>query len=282
MRHLRVSYLTPDVPKMVSFPNAKINLGLYVCSRREDGYHNISSIFYPIPYEDALEILLSDQFSFEVSGLDVPGSREDNLVTKAYQHLKYEHDLPNIQIHLHKNIPLGAGLGGGSSDAAFAIKSLNKIFKLSLSDKKMEEYAGKIGSDCPFFIQNKPVLAIGTGNEFSEVSINLGGKYLVLVCPGIHISSAEAYRTVVPEEPEMDIEELIAAPIGQWRGLLHNDFERSIFDAYPEIKEIKAQLYGSGAVYASMSGSGSSVYGIFDKQPEALPFADVAWQGFLP
>ncbi|MFN6946152.1 MAG: 4-(cytidine 5'-diphospho)-2-C-methyl-D-erythritol kinase, partial [Cytophagaceae bacterium] len=186
---------------MISFPNAKINLGLYITEKRKDGFHSIETCFYPIPLCDALEILPSKSTLFTSSGIDIPGSAKGNLCLQAYELLKKDFDLPSVHIHLHKNIPIGAGLGGGSSDGAYTIKTLNKLFKLNLREDRMAEYAGKLGSDCPFFIYNNPLIARGKGDEFSSTSIQLSGKYMILVYPDVHISTAEAYAGVKPEYP---------------------------------------------------------------------------------
>ncbi|UII30082.1 4-(cytidine 5'-diphospho)-2-C-methyl-D-erythritol kinase [Fulvivirga ulvae] len=266
---------------MVVFPNTKINLGLNILSRRDDGYHNISSVFYPLPFEEILEILPAEEFQFNTSGLTIPGSTENNLIIKAYELLRDQYKLPPVRIHLHKIIPMGAGLGGGSADAAFAIKALNELFEIGLSEKDMEGHAGKLGSDCPFFIKNKIVLAEGTGTEFSSISLDLKGKYLVLVCPEVHVSTAEAYGNVRPGMPEKGIREILEKmPVTEWKHYLKNDFETSVFPLYPEIEAVKNTLYSSGAIYASMSGSGSSVYGIFDSEPADLP-VEAVWSGVL-
>lgn len=265
---------------MVVFPNAKINLGLNILSKREDGYHNISSVFYPIPLEDILEILPSNEFGFQITGTDIPGKSDQNLAVRAYQLLKKEFTLPPVQIHLHKVIPMGAGLGGGSSDAAFAISCLNDLFELGLSTDLMEGYAAQLGSDCPFFIRNAPVLAEGTGNIFTDISLSLNGKYLVLVSPSVHVSTAEAYSTVVPKLPDFDIKEVLSFPVNEWKDKLVNDFETSVFRLYPEIEQVKDQLYAAGALYASMSGSGSSIFGIFEQEPERS-FENISWKGSL-
>lgn len=267
---------------MVVFPNAKINLGLDILSKRDGGYHNISSAFYPLPLQDVLEIIPSETLQFDTSGLKISGNPENNLILKAYQLLQREFDIPPVHIHLHKIIPMGAGLGGGSSDAAFTIKLLNNLFSLSLSDSKLESLAGQLGSDCPFFIRNKPILAEGTGTEFSDIALDLSGKYLVLICPNIHVGTAEAYQNVKPAVPEHTVKEIIEdTSIDRWRNSLKNDFEASIFSKYPQLKNIKQQLYAAGALYASMSGSGSSIYGIFDNEPSSLSIADICWKGTL-
>ncbi|MBL6445798.1 4-(cytidine 5'-diphospho)-2-C-methyl-D-erythritol kinase [Fulvivirga sp. 29W222] len=266
---------------MVVFPHAKINLGLDILSKRDDGYHNISSVFYPLPFEEILEVLPYDDFHFEASGLAIPGNVDDNLIIKAYKLLQEQYKLPPVHIHLHKLIPMGAGLGGGSADAAFVIKALNSLFDLELSGESMRILAGRMGSDCPFFIKGETVLAEGTGTDFSPIAVDLKGKYLVLICPGVHVSTAEAYSKVKPRIPEKSIREVVEnIPISEWRHCLKNDFEASVFPAYPEIETVKRTLYDSGAIYASMSGSGSSVYGIFNEEPANLTLK-ASWKGVL-
>jgi 4-diphosphocytidyl-2-C-methyl-D-erythritol kinase len=249
---------------MISFPNAKINLGLDITERRNDGFHNISSCLYPIPLHDVLEINLSDKFSFELSGWPVPGDKNHNLVVKAYKLLKKDFDLPNIAAHLHKNIPLEAGLGGGSSDGSFALHMLNEFFELFLSDSVLEDYAGMLGSDCPFFIYNKPALVSGRGEEMKAFNLDLKGYYLYLVKADISISTQEAYRNIHAEQPQVDISVILSGnEPGSWAGKLKNDFEKVVFHQHPELSEIKKKLYSLGALYASLTGSGSALYGIF-------------------
>ncbi|ELR70522.1 4-diphosphocytidyl-2-C-methyl-D-erythritol kinase [Fulvivirga imtechensis AK7] len=267
---------------MVVFPNAKINLGLNILSKREDGYHNISSAFYPIPLQDVLEMLPAKQLQFDTSGLGIPGNTESNLILKAYHLLQSKYNLPPVHIHLHKVIPMGAGLGGGSADAAYAIKVLNELFELGLTPDTMEGYAGYLGSDCPFFIRNKPILAEGTGNVFSDIAIDLSGKWLVLICPNIHVSTVEAYSRVNTGKPQYNLKETIeTTPIAEWKDRVKNDFEDSVFQLHPHLAEIKDELYRLGAAYASMTGSGSSIYGLFEADPGKLPLADICWQGQL-
>ena len=253
---------------MIIFPNAKINIGLNVINRREDGYHNLETIFYPVNIKDALEIVVADELSFESSGLDIPGRMEDNLCIKGYYLLKKDFDLPPVKIHLHKHIPIGAGLGGGSSDAAFFIRLVNQNFNLGMTDAQMIGYARKLGADCAFFIQNKPVFAFEIGDEFEPVKLDLSKYQIVLVMPSVQISTAEAYRGVKPAPVKESLMDLIYEPIAEWRKYIKNDFEASIFKDHPEIRGVKAALYEAGALYASMSGSGASVFGIFDKTPD--------------
>jgi 4-diphosphocytidyl-2-C-methyl-D-erythritol kinase len=259
---------------MLFFPNAKINIGLNIVSKRPDGYHNIETVFYPVGLADAVEFVPETativggipEISF--SGLDFDKNPKTDLCIRAYQLLRKDFKLPPLKIHLHKMIPVGAGLGGGSSDAAFMIRHLNEALGLGLSNANMEKYAASIGSDCAFFIKNKPVFATGRGNEFTPIDFSLTGHYLVLVCPNIHVSTAEAYSMVVSKEPEASLHNLIQLPVEQWRSFIVNDFEKSVFSGHPEIEKIKMQLYAEGALYASMSGSGSSVYGIFKEKKD--------------
>lgn len=256
---------------MITFPNAKINLGLNIVERRPDGYHNLETIFYPIKLQDALEVNRLEHaevpYKLRVSGANLHGSPEDNLVVKALNLLRQYHSgiLP-VDIHLFKHIPTEAGLGGGSADCAFMIKLLNEKFRLGLSVKEMEQYAAQLGADCPFFIQNQPVFASGTGNIFEPIELTLKGYHLVLVKPDTPISTKEAFSNIHPKHPEVSLKEIATQPIENWKGLMKNDFEESIFPCHPEIAAIKDKLYDLGAVYASMTGSGSAVYGIF-KQP---------------
>jgi 4-diphosphocytidyl-2-C-methyl-D-erythritol kinase len=270
---------------MVVFPNAKINLGLQITGKREDGYHNILSCFYPLPWCDILEIIESQQFKLESSGIPIPGKPEDNLCVKAYQMLKKDFQLPPVHIYLHKQIPMGAGLGGGSADASFVLKCLNELFHLFLDDSLLEEYALQLGSDCPFFINNQPVLASGRGEEFEPIALNLSGKYVVMVTPPVHISTAAAYAGIQPRQPEVSIKEILETqPIHLWKDRITNDFEASVFQQYPQIAETKERLYTMGALYASMSGSGASVYGIFEVEIEtgnSFPDTYTIWKGLF-
>lgn len=248
---------------MVVFPHCKINLGLQVISKREDGYHNIETCFYPVPWTDILEIIPSQEFLFTSSGLIIPGKEEENLCIKAYRLLQTHFDLDPVKIHLHKVLPTGAGLGGGSSDAAFALRLLNAVFDLKLTVIQLREFAAQLGSDCSFFIDDKPMLGSGRGERLTDLSLNLKGLYMVLVKPDIHVSTAEAYAGVRPHTPPHTIAEILSLPVAAWREQLINDFEISVFEKYPKIATIKNELYNHGAIYASMSGSGSSVFGIF-------------------
>ena len=265
---------------MITYPNAKINLGLNIVEKRPDGYHNLETVFYPINLQDALEVNLmegEEEFSLKVSGVPIEGEPENNLVVKAYRLLKKDYpEMSAIDIHMYKHIPTGAGLGGGSADAAFMIKLLNDKFKLNLSIEKMEEYAAILGADCAFFIQNKPVFATGIGNIFEPIQLSLKGYYLVLVKPDIFVSTKDAFAHIIPTQPTQSLKEIIRMPVETWRATMKNDFEDSVFQKFPEIAAIKDKLYDLGAVYASMSGSGSSVYGIFREQVE---FVDEIFSG---
>ena len=252
---------------MITFPNAKINLGLDVVEKRPDGYHNLETVFYPIPLYDILEITKSeDEFSFTMHNAEFEGSDNDNLVVKAYNILAEDYEMPKVKMSLYKNIPTGAGMGGGSADAAFALKMLNSIAELNLCDEKLEEYAARIGADCAFFIKNKPAYATGIGNILTPVDCDLTGYYMVVAKPDIHISTKEAYALVNPEYPQNALAEIIKKPVDEWKGLMKNDFEKSVFAKYPSVRDIKNKLYEMGAVYASMSGSGSAFFGIFKSE----------------
>ncbi len=266
---------------MIAFPNAKINLGLNIISKRTDGYHNLSSCFYPIPLVDILEVMPSKVFSFNSTGINIPGG--ENLCTKAYHLIKQDYNIEPVSIHLHKIIPIGAGLGGGSADASYTLKCINDLYALNLSNPQLEAYAAQLGSDCPFFIENKPVIASGTGTDFKPSSIDLSSKYLVILNPGIHVSTAAAYSGVKPQQPALHIEEITERPLNEWQGILKNDFEDSVLIKYPEIGKAKDALISSGALYASMTGSGSSVFGIFEKETKISASLKnyICWQGFL-
>jgi 4-diphosphocytidyl-2-C-methyl-D-erythritol kinase len=253
---------------MITYPNAKINIGLNITERRADGYHNLETIFYPVKINDALEVIESAQLSFESSGLEIPGRMEDNLCVKGYHLLKKDFNLPPVTIHLHKHIPIGAGLGGGSADAAFFITLMNKKFELGLSVEDMQEYARILGADCAFFIENRPVFAFDRGDEFEPVKLDLSNYKIVVVMPPVQISTSEAFRGVKPMPVKDSLMELIYLPVKEWRKYIKNDFEESIFKNNAEIRGVKASLYEAGALYASMSGSGSSVFGIFENTPD--------------
>lgn len=250
---------------MVVYPNAKINLGLHIVSKRPDGYHNLETIFFPLDIKDKIEIGEADEFSFNLEGLKIDGDVESNLVVKAYRLLQKDFSLPNVKISMQKNIPFGAGLGGGSADASFTLRTLNEMFSLGLSDETLASYASKLGADCPFFIYNRPMLATGIGTELSPIELSLDGYKIEWVKPNVHVSTADAYRHVKPKEPKFSLSELPNIPIEQWKDCLVNDFEESVFAQYPELAEIKQDFYNRGAVYAAMSGSGSTIFGLFRK-----------------
>ncbi len=255
---------------MVRFPNCKINLGLHVTQKRQDGYHNIETVLYPILLRDALEFIPSTNLQFEVSGLEVTGKAEDNLCLKAYHLLKKDFpQLPALKIHLHKAIPIGAGLGGGSSDGAFMLKMINEKFGLQLSEAALIDYALKLGSDCPFFIINKPCYATGRGENLETVNVDLLAYKMIVVNPQIHVSTKDAFSKATPEIPEISIKEIISQPVESWKENLSNDFEKPVFDLHPAIKKIKEAMYAAGSIYASMTGTGSTVFGIFHKGSEA-------------
>ncbi len=252
---------------MIVFPNAKINLGLHVVSKRADGYHNLETIFYPVKLADALEMIESDKTGLSFSGMKIGGPASENLVLKAYHFLKEDFDLPPVQFHLHKVIPFGAGLGGGSSDAAFALKMLNDYFDLGLNSAGLKKYAARIGADCSFFIDNQPAFAEGIGDKLVAYQIDLSEFHIVILKPDVSVGTPEAYRNIIPGAPKFNLHELADLSPDKWKDHVVNDFEKSIFPQYPEIKELKETLYRTGAVYASMSGSGSAVYGIFRHLP---------------
>ena len=257
---------------MITYPNAKINLGLNIVEKRPDGYHNLETVFYPINLQDALEVNDLEgegEYALKISGTPIEGELDNNLVVKAYRLLKKDFpDMGPVNIHMYKHIPTGAGLGGGSADAAFMLKLLNEKFKLNLSTEMLEEYAAILGADCAFFIQNKPVFASGIGNIFEEINLSLKGYYLVLIKPDIFVSTKDAFTNIIPMKPNHSLKEIIRMPVETWRATMKNDFEESVFKKFPEIAAIKDKLYDMGAIYASMSGSGSSVFGIFREQVE--------------
>ncbi|WP_336527875.1 4-(cytidine 5'-diphospho)-2-C-methyl-D-erythritol kinase [Bacteroides acidifaciens] len=269
---------------MIVFPNIKINLGLSITEKRPDGYHNLETVFYPVALEDALEIRALPEASLPEAdkkitlhqyGMEIAGNPEDNLVAKAYSLLDKEFHLPPVEIHLYKHIPSGAGLGGGSSDAAFMLKLLNGHFHLNLSEEQLEIYAATLGADCAFFIKNKPVYAEGIGNIFSPIELSLKGYQIMIVKPDVFVSTREAFANIHPHHPEYPVKEVIRRPVAEWKDTLINDFEASVFPQHPVIGEIKQELYNQGAIYASMSGSGSSVFGLFAPDA-ALP--EINWK----
>ena len=268
---------------MISFPNCKINIGLCITNKRKDGFHDIETVLYPLPLNDVLEIIKSDKNEFLVSGLSLQGSGEDNLCLRAYEILKKRFDIPPVKIHLHKVIPSGAGLGGGSANAAFTLKMLNELFKLGLSVLQLQEIASTLGSDCAFFIKNIPVFAKGKGNNFGKLRLKLDNYYILLVKPSVHISTAYAYSLVKPRATTVNLKNLDEENICDWKSTIANDFEEYLFPKFPELKAIKEKLYSLGALYVSMSGSGSCLYGIYEKSVEIKtafhPY--FSWQGKL-
>jgi 4-diphosphocytidyl-2-C-methyl-D-erythritol kinase len=247
---------------MIVYPNAKINLGLNILRKREDGYHDISSVFYPVnDCVDILEIVKSDNFEFTKSGIEIPNG--ENICEKAWKLFHIDFEIGNVKIHLHKQIAIGAGLGGGSADASFTLKALNEIFELKLTNKELEKYALQLGADCPFFIDNTPKLVEGIGEKMINIDLDLSEYNIRLINPGIHVSTKEAYSDLVPKTPVLSVEKIIEFPIIEWKGKLKNDFETSGFLKYPSLEKIKEELYTDGAIYASMSGSGSVFYGVF-------------------
>lgn len=275
---------------MVVFPNCKINLGLRILNKRPDGFHNLSTVFYPVPLNESLEIIRSQdpgkQVQFTMSGSAVEGPEENNLCIKAYHLLKKDFpSLPNIKMHLHKAIPSGAGLGGGSADGAFTVALLNRKFQLKLSQQHLIDYALQLGSDCPFFILNQPCIASGRGELMQPIPLALSGYYLVLVNPGIHVNTGWAFTELKKyqsfKQRTEDVAEIIQLPVGTWKDALVNDFEQPVFAQYPEVKAIKEKLYKLDAAYASMSGSGSTVFGLFNKTVDSIDFPEHYFQKTL-
>ncbi len=260
---------------MIVFPKAKINLGLRITRKRKDGYHDIETVFYPVCLRDALEFVPSGEQAgkdvLTVTGISVAGTPEENIVMKAVKLLRRGYSFPVLRIHLHKAIPLGAGLGGGSSDAAYLLKAVNRHFSLSIDESDLRSMALELGSDCPFFIDGDPAFASGRGEKLEFINPVLCGYYLILINPGVTINTREAYLSCVPEKPATTLLKLIGHDIPEWKELIFNDFESYAFTKYPIIGKIKTEFYNAGALFSSMSGSGSSVYGIFPEKPTVLP-----------
>ena len=260
---------------MIIFPNCKINLGLNVLRKRADGYHELETIFYPVPWTDALEIIEADSFSFSSDGLRIPGDRDDNICIKAYQLLKKDFDIAAVKMHLKKAIPIGAGLGGGSADGTFTLKLLNDFFSLELSNDQLRGYATKLGADCAFFVDNKATLATGIGDSFESVDLDLTGKKIIVIFPKTAINTSWAYAQLkLKEESRPSLSDVISEPIETWKETLTNDFESEVVKVIPTVKKIKTGFYESGALYASMSGSGSSIYGIFNEDADVDAIAE--------
>ncbi|HTA28526.1 MAG TPA: 4-(cytidine 5'-diphospho)-2-C-methyl-D-erythritol kinase [Bacteroidia bacterium] len=267
---------------MIHFPNAKINIGLNVFERREDGYHNIESIFYPVTWFDAIEAIPADGYgkiSMTLYGTPIQGSVETNLCAKAYNLLHATYNLPSLNVWLLKSMPMGAGLGGGSADAAFFLKMLNELCKLNLTTEELKIFASQIGSDCTFFIENKPALVSGKGEVITPVQLDLSMYYISIVYPQLHIDTKNAYSLLTPRKRAHSLQEIVLnTPIQSWKEKVINDFEEPIFKAHSQLTEIKNILYTNGALYASMTGSGSALYGIFDKKPmlaDVLPLCRI-------
>jgi len=251
---------------MVSFPNCKINLGLKILRRREDGFHDLETVYYPLPVRDVLEIVRGDELHFSPSGRPIPRDPSGNLCISAFHLLKKDFpELPFIHIYLHKHIPIGGGFGGGSSDGAFMLRLLDHQFQLGLTPAQLSDYAAQLGSDCPFFLLNQPCLGKGRGEQLEPLTLDLSHYSFLIVNPGIHISTAQAFSLCTPKESGPSLKDLISRPISNWTAELTNDFEDPVFREYPALRPIKEQLYKRGALYASLTGSGSGLFGIFEK-----------------
>jgi 4-diphosphocytidyl-2-C-methyl-D-erythritol kinase len=271
---------------MLDFPNAKINIGLNILRKRTDGYHDIETLLYPIPLWDILEFVPcsstvnNSEPTLINTGIILPGPVENNLCYKAWQRVKSRYSIPPIKIHLHKAIPPGSGLGGGSANASFMIKMLSTFFQLEISLQEMEVMAGKLGSDCPFFIRNQPAFATARGEILSSAPPILSGYHMAIIYPGIHIDTGRAYARIEPAVPGISLKESITLPVNEWRHVIRNDFETIVFTDHPEIGQLKKMFYEAGALYSSLSGSGSAVYGIFDREINMrdIPAEYFCWQ----
>ncbi len=250
---------------MIVFPTAKINIGLYITEKRADGFHNIESFFYPTKWQDVIEIMPSEKLSFQSYGIDIDCPPEKNICYKAYEILKRDFNIPSISINLLKNIPIGAGLGGGSSDASFVLLALNEMFDLNIEKEQLKKYAGVLGSDCPFFIDNAPALVYGTGDIIQNHPIDLSDHFILIVYPNLHVNTGWAFKNIEPKPAKIPIKEAISQDVNKWKANIHNDFEIPLFNKYGEMRSIKENLYESGAIFSLMSGSGSSLFGIFNK-----------------
>jgi len=267
---------------MLYFSNAKINLGLNIISKRSDGFHNIESVFYPVYPQDAIEFIPKKETKLSQSGIIIEGNENDNLIIKAYQLLKKKYELPPLHFHILKNIPFGAGLGAGSANAAYTINAINDFFELNISTKDRQRIAMELGSDCAFFIENKAIFASGKGEILQNIKLDLSDFEIIIIHPNFSISTQEAYANISPKAPKESIKDIIDSPISEWKNRLVNDFEEALFKKYPILPEIKNELYKQGALYAAMSGSGSAVFGIFEKVPQKLSFSNFwTWKGKL-
>lgn len=267
---------------MVVFPPCKINLGLRVVAKRKDGYHDLETCFYPLPWTDILEAIPSKELQFAYTGYVIPGNASDNLCAKAYSLLREDFDIGPVSMHLHKIIPMGAGLGGGSADGAYMLRLLNQLFSLQLNREQLIGYAAQLGSDCAFFVGDEPMIGGGRGEILTPTDLSLRGTYAVLLKPDLHISTAEAFARIIPKPSPVPVNEIVTGDRAQWRALLHNDFEDSLFPAYPILSQLKARFYGAGAWYAGMSGTGSTVFGLFDEKPDVTAEQGmVRWEGWL-
>lgn len=266
------------VNQNISFPIAKINLGLNVVEKRPDGYHNLQTVFYPVPLKDALEVQVMDSAfpsdydcDLKVTNATIDGDEQRNLVVRAYQLLKKDFPtLPRIHTHLWKGIPTQAGMGGGSSDCAYMLVLLNQQFHLGLTEKQLIDYAAQLGADCAFFILSRPCYAEGIGEKLQPIDLSLNGYYLAVVRPDIPVPTKEAFSRIHPHYPAQNCRETVMQPVETWRDTLVNDFEESVFTLHPEIGDIKQQLYNMGATYAAMTGSGSALFGLFKECPDTL------------
>lgn len=265
---------------MIVYPNCKINLGLNVVRKRTDGYHDLETVFYPVPLTDKLEVTVGNgadgTYSLSLSGNPIEGNAADNLIVKAYNLLAADHRLPHVDFDLEKHIPSQAGLGGGSSDATYTLRLLNELCQLHLDSPTLQRYAARLGADCAFFVTAEPSFATGIGDILTPMAdecAHLKGLYLLIVKPSVAISTAQAFSFIKPQPPIIRCKEVVAQPIDEWRDRLGNDFEVSIFNIHPEIRSVKQHLYTMGATYAQMSGSGSAFFGIFNEAPTRLPAA---------
>ncbi|MFT6845322.1 MAG: 4-diphosphocytidyl-2-C-methyl-D-erythritol kinase [Flavobacteriales bacterium] len=269
---------------MLLFPNAKINLGLHVLNKRPDGFHDIESVICPVSWCDIIDLVPQKKggIDFKTTGLAIPGELQDNFIVKSYHALHEQYKLPGLSVHLHKNIPIGGGLGGGSSDVAFFVKGVNDLFALNLTVDELKKIVAPYGSDCPFFIENKAQIARGIGTDLQLLDIDLSNKWVMLVAPNIHVSTKEAYQQVIPNNTQLSLSTLINKPMSTWQEYVHNDFEQSVFPKFPQIKLVKQQLLDANAIFASMSGSGATCYGIFNEEP-TLKFPEnyPVWVGKL-